>query len=147
MDLSTARKERRNAAIDRRRAAFAAQHRAERNAQKWGLSRGSTHARSARGDSRSKSLVIAYALWFLCYALSAHRLYIGAYRSAVVQSGMFLTGIGMIVAAGNDTTSALCTAGYLAVGASGLWILADALLLPGLCRNDSGGFADRKIFA
>ena len=74
-----------------------------------------------------KSVGIAYLLWFLFGAVSAHRHYLGYHNSALAQCGLWLGGW-LLVLGGNLYFLA---ASILA----GLWVLADAFILPSMCRE------------
>jgi len=66
----------------------------------------------------------AYLLWFFLGGVSAHRFYLGYRVSAIIQ--MMLTPLGYAMLMSKSQT------GLLAVPFAGLWILADAFLIPGM---------------
>ena len=76
---------------------------------------------------REKSLAVAYMAWFFFGAISAHRFYLGYPSSAVAQACLWIISWMMIAA------------GFLFAGfgllAGCLWMIADAFLIPGLCRG------------
>jgi TM2 domain-containing membrane protein YozV len=106
------------AALAARRAAFLAAERGRRPDR-------------APADSpafvREKSAATAYLLWFFLGSFSAHRFYLGLSISAGVQAAL-LPITWALVASGS-------LAAFLTMAASGLWFLADAFLIPGLCRE------------
>ena len=69
----------------------------------------------------------AYLLWFFLGGVSAHRFYLGYRISAVIQ--MLLTPFGYAMMM---TKSPF---GLVAVPAAGLWILLDAVLIPGMVAS------------
>jgi TM2 domain-containing membrane protein YozV len=71
-----------------------------------------------------KTMGTAYLLWFFLGGFSAHRFYLGFNSSAIVQ--LLLTPFGYAMLMSKSP------AGFLAVGAGALWLLADAFLLPGM---------------
>ena len=71
-----------------------------------------------------KTMGTAYLLWFFLGGLSAHRFYLGFRVSAIIQ--LMLTPIGYAMLMTKSPT------GLLAVPLAGLWILADAFLIPGM---------------
>ena len=74
-----------------------------------------------------KSVGVAYLLWFLFGAVSAHRHYLGHHNSALAQCGLWLGGW-LFVLSGN-----LYFIGALLL--AGLWVLADAFIIPSMCRE------------
>jgi TM2 domain-containing membrane protein YozV len=71
-----------------------------------------------------KTMGTAYLLWFFLGGLSAHRFYLGFRISAIIQ--MLLTPLGYAMLLTKSPV------GLLAVPAAGLWILADAFLIPSM---------------
>ena len=71
-----------------------------------------------------KTMGTAYLLWFFLGGVSAHRFYLGYRISAIFQLMLTPLGYAMLM-----TKS---SAGLLLVPAAGLWILADAFLIPGM---------------
>jgi TM2 domain-containing membrane protein YozV len=136
----------------RQREAFIAAERARRAAESGtgGSYRGDLResppparaSRASQGSTGSrKSMGIAYVLWFFACVLSAHRFYLGAWRSALVQLGMFVGG--WLVAAITVWSGTAETGGPGGIGLVGpftmigalLWMLFDAFLIPGLCKR------------
>jgi hypothetical protein len=74
-----------------------------------------------------KSVGIAYLLWFLFGAVSAHRHYLGYHNSALAQGGLWLGGWVLLLTGNIYFIGALLLAG--------LWVLADAFIIPSMCRE------------
>lgn len=117
--------------LSARRAAFLAEERARALAAPAGEERkpdmesGFGRAPLAQRPYVSlKSTGTAYLLWFFMGGLSAHRFYLGFSTSAIIQ--LLLTPIGYAMLLSKSP------AGLLFPIASGLWILADAFLIPSL---------------
>jgi TM2 domain-containing membrane protein YozV len=114
-----------------RRAAFLAEERARASAGPAAGGRGrdmdDEFARPRLAEPRyvaRKTMGTAYLLWFFLGGLSAHRFYLGFRVSAIIQ--MLLTPFGYAMLLSKSP------AGLLLVPAAGLWILADAFLIPGM---------------
>ena len=71
-----------------------------------------------------KTMGTAYLLWFFMGGLSAHRFYLGYRISALIQLMLTPLGYAMLMTKSSG--------GLLAVPFAGLWILADAFLIPGM---------------
>lgn len=71
-----------------------------------------------------KSLGTAYVLWFFLGGFSAHRFYLGTPLTAIAQVCLWYISL-MMLMAGNGIAFYPLTAG-------GLWVLADAFLMPRL---------------
>jgi hypothetical protein len=82
-----------------------------------------------------KSMLVAYVLWFFACAISAHRFYLGAFRSAAAQAGMWITGWLTIWAGATTKGSSLPFFGLALMGVAGIWMLVDVFLIPGLHRK------------
>jgi TM2 domain-containing membrane protein YozV len=131
--MSTAGFGRRGAAPDdglaARRAAFLAEERARASAAP-AAGRGGLDEDFAmrplleRPYVSRKTMGTAYLLWFFLGGFSAHRFYLGFNGSAIVQ--LLLTPFGYAMLMSKSP------AGFVAVGAGALWLLADAFLLPGM---------------
>ena len=122
-----------------RRAAFLA---AERARPRQGAEDGDRPAATGPAFAREKSLGTAYLLWFFLGGLSAHRFYLGFPASAAVQ--LCLSPLGYALLIGKSP------AGFFVLIASGLWILADAFLIPGMIRKANArgrGSALGPVFA
>jgi hypothetical protein len=79
---------------------------------------------------------VAYLLWFLACTISAHRFYLGAYRSAVTQVGGWALGwllVWMSTFDKNDGDIALV--GMLIMAAASIWMLLDVFFIPDLHRK------------
>jgi TM2 domain-containing membrane protein YozV len=70
-------------------------------------------------------MVLAYLLWFFAGGVGAHRFYLGRIRTAVAMVVLFLVGL-----YGWERGF-----GWAAATVLGLWLLADAFLIPGMARN------------
>jgi TM2 domain-containing membrane protein YozV len=109
------------------RQAFLASERARaRDADDGGAPEiGSSAARTNRAIVVSgKSLGTAYVLWFFLGGFSAHRFYLNTPFTAIAQVCLWYISL-MILMAGNGIAVYSLTAG-------GLWVLADAFLMPRL---------------
>lgn len=112
--------------MERRREAFLAAERSRKadERQPTPPSMGAPRPSFVRNQ---KSLALAYIFWFGCGTISAHRFYLGFTRSAVVQASLWI--VGWLMVAGGMFVA------LLAVFAAALWLLGDAFLMPGLCRQ------------
>jgi len=84
-------------------------------------------------DAQKKSLGIAYLLWFFLGSVGAHRFYVGRTGSAIAL--LLLTLIG--------AATTFVGVGFFILGCSGLWVLVDAFLLPGIVRSYNMALANR----
>lgn len=75
-----------------------------------------------RLSNESRSVLIAYILWFFLGSFSAHRFYLGRIGSAV---GMML-----LFWIGTVTTAILI--GWVLLLVYGIWWLVDAFIIPGM---------------
>lgn len=66
-------------------------------------------------QKNGKNLGIAYLFWFFLGGFGAHRFYLGKKGSAIAQLILTLTVVGIVV--------------------SGIWVLVDAFLIPGIVRE------------
>jgi hypothetical protein len=82
-----------------------------------------------------RSLFMAYLLWFILGQISAHRFYLGAYRSAIAQVALFFSWVVVALAAPARSYDTLGP--FLAVLMIGwiLWIVGDVFLIRGLHRK------------
>lgn len=78
-----------------------------------------------------RNIWIAYLLWFVIGQFSAHRFYIGATQSAVVQLALF---IGSLI-----IMFIFPPMGLIGFVIWALWLLADLFLIPGLIRKHAQG--------
>jgi hypothetical protein len=99
--------------------------------------------RDSAGPERS--LVIAYLLWFILGQVSAHRFYLGAYRSAIAQVGLFAFWLLLALSTPEGAENAVGPVLALAVIGWALWILADVFFIyrihRRLCRQASDAAA------
>ena len=82
-----------------------------------------------------RSLVMAYVLWFVLGQVSAHRFYLGAYRSACAQVGLFAF---WLVVAMSTPTGAQNTVGpILAIAVIGwcVWVIGDVFFIRRIHRK------------
>jgi TM2 domain-containing membrane protein YozV len=108
-----------------RRAAFLAEERARR---RQGPSMGSVTGNAyVPVFVREKSMGTAYLLWFFLGGVAAHRFYLGFPVSAAVQMALMPLAYAFM-AAGSGFGIVLFFAG-------GLWVLGDAIMIPGLHRQ------------
>lgn len=133
--------------IARKREAFIASERARRAEEGGGgISEIAAHyGGSARFPLTrvrpERSLFMAYLLWFILGQISAHRFYLGAYRSAIAQVALFFFWVALALAAPERSYNTLGP--VLAVLVIGwiLWIVGDVFLIRGihrkLCRQPS----------
>ena len=109
--------------MQRRREAFLAAERARHVEAVTPHFDGTLGVRSGGG----KSVALAYLFWFGCGTISAHRFYLGFPRSALIQASLWF--VGWLMVLGGFFIA------LLAVGAAVIWMIRDAFLLPGLCRE------------
>lgn len=76
-------------------------------------------------QTQSRSLVIAYVLWFFFGGIGAHRFYLGHTRS-----GLYMLGLCIL-----SVVLSLVVIGALGFLVLGIWWLVDAFLMPGLART------------
>ncbi len=84
---------------------------------------------SVAASAPAKSLRLAYILWAGLGLVGAHRLYLG----------FSLSGAGMALISLVSVPLIWSGLGLLGFVVTGTWMLADALLLPGLARTANGG--------
>ena len=122
--------------------AFIAAERA-RNAEQPRSSRGSAEAgisdlaANFRGTAAppTRSLWMAYLLWFLFGQVSAHRFYLGAYRSAIAQVGLFVAVIVLALGASKESYRTIGPVMGLFIVAWALWVLGDVFFIHRIHRN------------
>ena len=124
--------------LARKREAFIAAERARRAEE--GLAGGrhemaGAATRNYRNAAPEKSLLLAYLLWFFACLVSAHRFYLGAWRSALVQLGLLFGGATLVWIAAATNTGFSGYVGAPAMIFSLLWMLADVFLIPGVHRR------------
>jgi TM2 domain-containing membrane protein YozV len=115
------------AALAARRAAFLAEERARALTSGGGGSGGGGVAPANPVFVREKSTGVAYLLWFFLGGVSAHRFYLGFPMSAAIQAGLTPIAYAMLFSGS--------LFGVIPMFAAGLWILADAFLIPGMVRQ------------
>ncbi|WP_206667465.1 TM2 domain-containing protein [Muricoccus nepalensis] len=76
-------------------------------------------------DANKRSALVAYLLWFFLGTFGAHRFYAGRIASGVVQ--LLVTLVSMLLT--------FVLIGYAGLFLVGLWVLVDALLIPGMIRS------------
>ena len=107
--------------------AFLAAERA-RNAELGGGLSAAAERFAGSGAKPERSLMMAYLLWFILGQVSAHRFYLGAYRSAMAQVGLFA--FVLICAVGNAVGPLVA----VALVAWALWVLGDVFFIHKLHR-------------
>jgi TM2 domain-containing membrane protein YozV len=75
----------------------------------------------------TKSLVVAYVLWWFGGPFGAHRFYLGAISSGLAMLGLLFGGFVMMIMSPS--------LGMAMVGGGLVWTLVDAFLIPGLRRR------------
>jgi TM2 domain-containing membrane protein YozV len=76
-------------------------------------------------DAGKKSALVAYLFWFLFGSFGVHRFYAGKTGSAIVLLILFLLSWPLM----------LVLVGIFTMAIVGLWVLIDALLIPGMIRE------------
>ena len=114
-----------------RRAAFLAEERARaqnppRAASEFDPMPGRP-ASAERPYAPRKTMGTAYLLWFLLGGFSAHRFYLGSPVSATIQ--LLLTPLGYAMLMSKSPS------GLALTGIAALWLLADAVMIPGLVHK------------
>jgi TM2 domain-containing membrane protein YozV len=87
-----------------------------------------------------RSMVVAYVLWWFGAMLAAHRFYLGAYRSALAQLGLFWGGLAIASVMSKKSSIwidglAVPPPGIMMILACMIWVLLDVFLIPGLTRR------------
>jgi len=125
-----------------RRAAFLAEERERPKEQAPGDEAWRPASAAGAGRLRGKSRATAYLLWFFGGGISAHRFYLGYPISGAIQASFLPINWALIVS-GSLWALATMTLG-------GLWILADAFVIPSLHRDANAKLqqnAFRSVFA
>lgn len=86
-------------------------------------------------QANSKSVGVAYLLWFFLGGFGGHRFYMGQTGTAIAQLIMTLIGIG----------TAIIGIGFILLAVVGIWVLVDAFLIPGIVRNHNVELAQRVL--
>ena len=81
-------------------------------------------AASMHYDANKRSVLVAYLLWFFLGWFAAHRFYAGRMTSGLIM---------LVVSLASWALTAILI-GYLGLALIGLWLLVDALLIPGMIR-------------
>jgi hypothetical protein len=94
-------------------------------------------AASYRGTAAppQRQLWMAYLLWFFFGQLSAHRFYLGAYQSAMVQVGLFVTVVVLALSAPGGSISTMGPVMGLLIIAWALWVLGDVFVIHRIHRK------------
>ena len=120
-----------DAELAAKREAFLAAERARRSAEQ---PRGDVDAlppsQRPAGPRPHRSLMMAYVWWFILAQVSAHRFYLGATNSAFAQLSMFVTWVALVLMG-----PPIAFLGLVIMGLWILWVLADAILIPGMHRQ------------
>lgn len=97
----------------------------------YGYSEGETGFGQAKLE---RSVAIAYLLWFFFGGFSAHRFYLGATHSAIVQASFFFVSLALIA-----TMSAFSMLGAFLGAIWAFWVLIDLFRIPAVharfCRQ------------
>ncbi len=117
--------------MSRKLDAFVAAERAQRS--QGGISEAAASYRNT--DRPERSLMMAYLLWFILAQVSAHRFYLGAYRSAFAQVGLFA--FWLLLALGTPSGAYNVMGPILAIAVIGwaLWVLGDVFFIHRIHRN------------
>lgn len=86
-----------------------------------------------RYEAASKSLVLAYLIWFFLGYGGVHRMYLGRWISGLVM--LLIFGVSLLLT--------VVFVGYLGLGVIILWWMIDALLLPGMAQRANNRLIDR----
>lgn len=125
--------------IARKREAFLAAERARRVDAEGGVSDLAARYRSSGHTAFSqvrpeRPLYMAYLLWFVLGQISAHRFYLGAYRSALVQVGLFAFWVSsaFVFAGKFDTVGPIVAVALIAWAA---WVIGDVFFIHRIHRK------------
>ncbi|MCH8685280.1 TM2 domain-containing protein [Pedomonas mirosovicensis] len=86
-------------------------------------------------QANSKSIGVAYLLWFFIGTFGAHRFYMGRTGTAIAQLVLAILGLITI----------FFGVGIFILGAVGIWVLVDAFLIPGIIRAYNTELAQKVI--
>jgi TM2 domain-containing membrane protein YozV len=84
-------------------------------------------------DAHRKSTGVAYLLWFFLGGFGAHRFYLGQIGTAAAQLLLFVLG----------WLTLILGIGLVLLAVVGIWWIVDALLIPGIARDQNLRLADR----
>lgn len=83
----------------------------------------------------TRSLLMAYLMWFIAGQVSAHRFYLGAYRSAVAQVGLFVFWLVLVFGTPKGAQNAMGPVLVVVLVAWGLWVFGDVFFIRRLHRE------------
>ena len=86
-----------------------------------------------RYQAESRSVLLAYLIWFFLGYGGAHRMYLGRWISGFLMLALF--GVSLLLT--------LVFIGYVGLGLIMLWWVVDALLIPGMTRRANYRVIDR----
>ncbi|MEI6160301.1 MAG: TM2 domain-containing protein [Roseococcus sp.] len=86
-----------------------------------------------RYEAGSRSVVLAYLIWFFLGYGGVHRMYLGRWISGLVMLALF--GLSLLLT--------IVFVGYLGLGLIMLWWVIDALLIPGMTQSANNRLIDR----
>jgi len=125
----------RNSEMSQRTSAFLAGERS-RNAQLGSAGGISDAAAGYRNSAKpERSLTMAYVLWFFGGQVSAHRFYLGAYRSACAQVGLLFGPLLIALALPKWTVISITPLIGASIVAWALWVLGDVFFIHRIHRN------------
>lgn len=78
-----------------------------------------------RVTNDAKSTGVAYLLWFFLGGFGGHRFYLGRTGTAIAQ--LIITLIGVV--------TSVVGVGLVFLAVTGIWVLVDAFLIPGMVSN------------
>jgi len=122
-----------NDEIARKRAAFLAAERARQSDN--GLSEAAVRYGNT-AERPVRSLPMAYLLWFILGQVSAHRFYLGAYKSAMIQVGMFVFCILLALGSSKGAQSATLPVAAVALVVWAVWVLGDVFFIHRIHRQN-----------
>ncbi|MBC7986148.1 MAG: TM2 domain-containing protein [Sphingomonadaceae bacterium] len=87
--------------------------------------------------ARSKSMTMAYLIWFLLGQTGAHRFYLGRMTSGAIQLGLWVVNITLMLSMNPLSIFGLIVAG--------IWVIGDAFLIPGMVRETNGALRPSQV--
>jgi hypothetical protein len=118
-----------------RAAAFVASERsrgAEGAARNGGSASEESYLRSIRPE---RSLLMAFLLWFILGQVSAHRFYLGAYRSAMIQVGLFVLWFGLALSSPMESYDTVGPVVMILIAVWAIWIIGDVFFIRSIHRR------------